>query len=174
MPLEGEEVQDLVRLQARFLERGALAWRRILDTTVGGPEVADLPPAVLAQGLVLLWHREFRDGVITWSVPGVLGPGMLPREVSDPLVRHLELARLGNRRLLDRLVSLCSLVPDELAAPLLTVTAQTAWALNSGTVANLAIERALELEPDYYLAGLTDMLLQNAVPPPRGPFVSPA
>lgn len=165
-----EAEQDLARLQLRFMERGALAWRRILDTTTGGPEVVDLPPAVLAQALVMLWHREFRDGVITWVAPGAMSPGMLPREVTDALVRHLELARLGNRALLDRLVALCALVPDEFAPPLLTVTGQAAWALNSGTVANLAIERALELEPRYYLAQLTDRLLQNAVRPPPGPF----
>lgn len=169
------EVQrDLARLQARFIERGALAWRRILDATPGGPEVADLPPAVLAHALVMLWHREFRDGVITWVAPGAMGPGLLPREICEALVRHLELARTGNRRLLDRLVALCALVPDEFAPPVLTVTAQGAWALNSGTVANLAIERALELEPDYYLAQLTDLLLHNAVPPPPGPFAPAA
>ena len=157
-------------LKARFIERGALAWRRILDPTPGGPAVADLPPAILAQALVMLWHREFRDGIITWIAPGMLGPGLLPGEVCEPLVRHLELARTGNRALLDRLVELCALVPDECAPPVLTVTAQGAWALNSGTVANLAIERALELDPDYHLARLTDQLLQNAVPPPPGPF----
>lgn len=163
---------ELARVQTRFIERGALAWRRILDVTPGGPEVADLPPAVLAHALVMLWHREFRDGVITWIAPGAMGPGLLPGDICDPLVRHLELARTGNRALLDRLVALCALVPDEFAPPVLTVTAQGAWALNSGTVANLAIERALELDPDYYLAQLTDLLLQNAVPPPPGPFVA--
>lgn len=162
------------RLRARFIERGALAWRRILDTTPGGPEVADLPPAVLAHAMVMLWHREFRDGVITWVAPGAMGPGLLPREICEALVRHLELARTGNRRLLDRLIALCALVPDEFAPPVLTVTGQGAWALNSGTVANLAVERALELDPDYYLAQLTDLLLHNAVPPPPGPFAPAA
>lgn len=169
-----QAVQDLARLQLRFMERGALAWRRILDTTAGGPEVVDLPPAVLAQALVMLWHREFRDAVITWVAPGAIGPGVLPQEVTHALVRHLELARVGHRALLDRLVALCALVPDEFAPPVLTVTGQAAWALNSGTVANLAIERALELEPDYYLAQLTDRLLQEAVRPPRGPFAPAA
>ncbi|WP_109474337.1 DUF4192 domain-containing protein [Ornithinimicrobium cavernae] len=163
-----------LRIHARFVERGARAWRRILDATPEGPSVADLPSAVLAQGLTVLWNREFRDGLIAWLAPGNLGPGLLPGEITDALVRHLPISRVGGPAPVDRLVDLCALVPDEIAAPLLTVTAQVAWALNKGTLANLAIERALQVEPDYYLARLTDQLLQHVVRPPAGPFAATA
>lgn len=159
---------------ARGLERAVRAWQRVLDTTRDAPQVEDLPPAVVAQGLTPLWDPEFRDALIAWVVPGQLGPGMLPTEVMSALSRHLPVSRLRDRGRLDRLVDLCALVPDECAAPVLTVTAQVAWALNNSTVANLAIDRALSVQPDYYLAQLTEQLLQHAVRPPGGPFASAA
>jgi len=165
---------DSRRAYRRFLERGARAWRRVLDTSRGAPRVDDLPPAVVAQGLALLWDRELRDALIAWVAPGQLGPGMLPAEAMAAFVRHLPPSRLRDHGRLDRLVELCALVPDEWAAPVLTVTAQAAWALNNGTMANIAIDRALEADPDYYLARLTDELLRHAVPPPGGPFASAA
>lgn len=173
--------EELDRMSAEFdepegapadswLSRAAQSWRRILDTSPRAPAVADLGPGLLAQGVLLLENREFRDGLITWLAPGQLGPGMLPDFVLQPLMKHLPIARLDNLAQLDRLVALCGLVPDEWAAPVLTVTAQVAWALNRGTVANIAIVRAREVDPDYYLADLTDRLLQHGVRPPRGPF----
>ncbi|MCK0112647.1 DUF4192 domain-containing protein [Ornithinimicrobium sp. F0845] len=162
------------RTYERFLERGARAWQRVLDTTRGAPQIEDLPPAVLAQGLVMLWDREFRDALISWLAPGQLGPGMLPEQVMAALVRHLPLSRTLDRGRLDRLVELCAVVPDEWAAPVLTVTAQAAWALNNGTLANIVIDRALQADPNYYLAQLTEQLLRHAVRPPGGPFASAA
>lgn len=160
--------------QPRFVERGARAWRRLLDTTPGAPAVRDLPLAVVAQGLAMLWDRDFRDALISWLAPGQLGPGMLPAVVWAALVRHLPLSRLPDSRPLDRLVELCGLVPDEVAAPVLSVTAQCAWILNNGTIANIAIERALESQPDYTLAQLVDQLLRHGVRPPGGPFAAAA
>lgn len=154
----------------RFLERAALAWRRLLDPTPEGPAVTDLPPAVVAQGLVFLWDRGFRDALIAWVAPGQLGPGLLPPDVLAAFVRHLPASRLRDRARLDRLVTLCGLVRDDCAAPILTVTGQVAWAINQGTVANIAIERAREVDPDYHLAILTSDLLRAAIPPPPGPF----
>lgn len=170
--LPGQDAAEVPCRQDRFLERAALAWRKVLDTTPEGPNVADLPPAVVAQGLVFLWNRGFRDALIAWMAPGQLGPGMLPPEVMAAFVRHLPVSRWRDRARLGRLVELCGLLMDDCAAPALTVTSQVAWATNQGTLANLAIERALEAEPDYYLAQLTDRLLQAAVPPPPGPFAT--
>lgn len=164
----------LLPLGPRCLERAARAWRRILDDTPEGPQVEDLAPAVLAQAVVPLANREFRDGLITWLAPGMMGPGLVHPMVTDVLVRQLPIARVGHRQVLDRLLALCALVPDDLAPPVLTATGQAAWAFNNGTLANLTIGRALELAPDYTLADLTDKLLQHAVPPPRGPFASAA
>lgn len=170
---EGEDVDRVAdQVRARMLERAARAWRRILDDTPGGPAVSDLAPAVLAQALVMLSYREFRDALIMWIAPGVMGPGLLPREVADVMVRNLPVARLDHLAHLDRLVALSSLVPDEVAPAALTVTAQSAWALGNGTIANIAVDRALELDPAYYLAQLTDSMLRHGVRPPRGPFAA--
>jgi hypothetical protein len=175
-PLGGGEPSPDVpsRARRRFVERGALAWRRMLDHTRGGPAVCDLPMAVVAQGLTMLWDRGFRDALIAWVAPGQLGPGVLPADVLSAFVRHLPLSRLGDLRRLDRLVEVCSLVPDEAAAPVLTVTAQSAWTMNNGTLANLAIDRALEADPEYYLARLTEQLLVHGVRPRGGPFAAVA
>jgi hypothetical protein len=39
------------------------------------------------------------------------------------------------------------------------------WAAGNGGSANVAVERALRLDPDYRMARLVDQLLRSGVPP---------
>jgi Domain of unknown function (DUF4192) len=48
-------------------------------------------------------------------------------------------------------------------AVLWTVFANTAWRVGDGTLANIAIERALAVDPEYRLARLISMMLDTAV-----------
>ena len=47
--------------------------------------------------------------------------------------------------------------------PVLTLVAHVAWWSGDGTVAAIALERALDIDPDYRLAGLMDQLLSVGV-----------
>jgi hypothetical protein len=56
-------------------------------------------------------------------------------------------------------------VPAELRAPAATLLGFAAWLSGDGTLAWFAIERALDVDPGYSLAGLLTQLLAGAVPP---------
>ena len=65
-----------------------------------------------------------------------------------------------------RLLSLCRLVPDatgEVAAAILTVAAHVSWCDGDGTLASIALERALRVAPRYRLAELLDRLVAAGV-----------
>lgn len=68
---------------------------------------------------------------------------------------------------LDRLLRLASQIPRDLTAPLMTVASFVAWVTGQGTIANEACELALEVDPDYRMAGLLRDCLASGVRPPR-------
>lgn len=55
--------------------------------------------------------------------------------------------------------------PDEFVAPAATVLAGCAWLDGNGVLANVAVARALEVDPDYSLAQLLDRALTHGIPP---------
>ena len=164
----------LTRAVLRFVERGLAAWSEVLDVSEARTPVAELRAPVVANALFALELIPFRDGLMVWLVPGHLGPGMLPAGLMRQFSQELPVARLGDPRVLDRLVELAARVPFPLSGPLSTVLAHTAWAQNNGTLANAAIDRALQIDPVYSLARLTDQVLHHAVRPPPGPFTPAA
>lgn len=118
-----------------------------------------------------LGDKGFRDAAISWMCPGHLSPGLQRAEVMEVVAGQLPIARIGrDLDLLDRLVELALRVPFELSAPILTVLAQTAWWHGNGMVGNIAVDRALRISPDYYLAHLVSQLLANLVRPPHPTF----
>lgn len=74
-------------------------------------------------------------------------------------------ATLAGRRHLLRLQHLVQAVPDEHAAPMLTVLANLAWWLGDGALARTCLDRALVASPDYRLALLLEQLLDLGVRP---------
>ncbi len=64
-----------------------------------------------------------------------------------------------------RLVQLCRMLPAREAAPMLTVLANFAWCLGDGALARAALERALDAEPGYRLAGLLERMVELAIRP---------
>ena len=63
----------------------------------------------------------------------------------------------------DRLIALCASIPDSEASPALTVLAYYAWVNGKGTIASLALDRALAAQPDYALARLLDRMVSMGI-----------
>ncbi|MFC8502367.1 DUF4192 domain-containing protein [Pedococcus sp. NPDC057267] len=157
-------------------------WGEAVDVAEEAPEVQDTSPATVAELVLSLQDVELRDGLIArWC------PDTLPLEaLGAPLAHQLrtllpdpawavgEEAPAAGRRVLARLQWLARAVPDEDAAPVLTVLASLAWWLGDGAVAREALDRALDARPDYRLARLLERMVDLGVrsrsdrPPGRG------
>lgn len=116
-----------------------------------------------------LHDREVRDALLgrwlpqTFPLQDVLG-----RRAADQFCRHVPAwPQEDSDAALDRLLELVAKTPRELGAPLVTVAAFVAWVTGQGTVANEACDLALEIDPDYRMAGLLRQCLEHGVRPPR-------
>ncbi|MCX6433850.1 MAG: DUF4192 family protein, partial [Actinobacteria bacterium] len=69
------------------------------------------------------------------------------------------------RRALDVLTQALRAAPEGLVAPVATCVAIVAWQLGDGTRASIAVERALQDEPEYSLAALVSASLRAGLPP---------
>lgn len=118
--------------------------------------------------LVLALHDvHLRDAVLARTAPGTMRLSEVPREHAGVVLRLLPQGHEVDTVRCQRLAMLAATVPAPLAAPLLTVCGYLAWSDGDGTMANLAVERALGCDPDYSLARLLDQALLHAVRPPR-------
>jgi len=122
---------------------------------------------------------DLRDGLIAW-----LCPGTLPLELVDPMlfdqlsrallepmwlnrdVRDTEQV-MALQRIEHRLCGLCAVMPDEWAAPSLTVLASFAWWRGDGALTRIALDRALKIDPHYRLAQLLERMVDLAIRPER-------
>lgn len=64
-----------------------------------------------------------------------------------------------------RMLHLASVVPLPLTAPVLTLTGCLAWRHGEGTIANEAVDLALEVDPDYRMAQLLQQALVHGFSP---------
>lgn len=166
-------------------EQVARAWARLLDPSADAIPVADLSDAELLVLSASMQDVDWRDALL-----GGLCPGAVPfATFGDPLVEHARtaLARCpwalvdpdgGDVATVDvgrhheavlavrtRVAELGRLVPEELTPPLLTCTAHIAWWMGDGTITGSCLERALQVEPGYRLAGLMLDLLSAGLRP---------
>jgi hypothetical protein len=65
----------------------------------------------------------------------------------------------------ERLAMVCRAAPVELSPGPLTVLAHVAWYLGDGALARTALDRALEVDPDYRLAALLERMVDVAFRP---------
>jgi hypothetical protein len=119
----------------------------------------------VARLVVSLRDRTLRDIVIAWWCPGSLALDAFP----DELVREVR-AAFGDDRdprpfLVPRLCWVARAVGDEHAAPVLTVLAHVALHEGDGTLARVALDRALAHDPGYTLAGLLSQMLDLGIRP---------
>ena len=72
---------------------------------------------------------------------------------------------VAHEGLVDRLAMVCREAPSELSPGPLTVLAHVVWWLGDGALARTALDRALEVDPDYRLAMLLGRMVDVAVRP---------
>ncbi|MGI8947436.1 MAG: DUF4192 domain-containing protein [Ornithinimicrobium sp.] len=132
-----------------------------------GADPPELSGAVLADLALELRDVLLRDAVLARVAPGVLRLSDLPAEYAERVVRCLPRLESVDPAVCERLAVLSSHLPEAAAAPLLTLCGYLAWWAGAGTLANLAIARALTCDPDYSMARLVDQVLQQAIRPPR-------
>lgn len=152
-------------------------WQRILDPDPAATPVAELPDSVLARAAWSLEDRDWRDALMAALCPGTVpvtethaGDAERARSAASrcPWVHRTvadgtEDTTDEQLRVRSRLVELTRLVPVEVTPPALTVVAQLAWWSGDGAVAGIALDRALEIDPDYRLAQLMSQLLAAGV-----------
>lgn len=161
----GELLQDEEEVPGRDrANRWGAIWAHVIREGPG-----DLGAGELALLVRSLRSLPFRDALLWWLTPGsATRQGM---HQPDPGLARVLRAMLPEERpcleaLLERLHALAVRVPREHRGPVLTVLGVVAWWHGEGTVANIAVERALRQDPRYGLALLLDVALQRAVPPP--------
>lgn len=156
--------------------RSLAGWAVVCDTSASRPPLEGLAPDEVAELALSLRDLALRDGLIAWLCPGSLPLDALDEDLVDqlqtclpPRVWHStppsREAAVAGRRLQARLAQLCRMVPDEQAAPVLTVLANLTWWLGDGALTRVALERALDVEPDYRLARLLDRMVDLAIRP---------
>lgn len=154
-------------------------WSRACDVSVTARPVDELSPDDVATLVRSLEDRALRDGVIARLCPRTLPLEALDEDLADALRATIpdptwdactgggRTAALAAHRLLARLQWLARSVPDEHCAGLLTVLASVAWWMGEGSLARVAVERALSSAPDYTLARLLEQMIDHGVRPAR-------
>lgn len=178
--LVGAELRALPACEEVERRRAEL-WCRALDVGADLEAAQEWPDRELALLVASLRSVHWRDAVIS-VLAGGIWDDILDESVWDEADQLEDRAQRLRGRLegddfdsvgrqfLDRLLSLCRLVPDDLAtdaAAICAVAAALSWELGDGTLAREAAERALRADPDYRLAGLLVRMLDLGVPPTR-------
>ena len=145
------------------------AWPRILD-----PDDTAITAQDAALAAMSLRDIEIRDGLVAWLSPGTLNINELSAEVQELFSRlepawgeeHSDPASIASQNAVqDRLVRLCAMLPDHVAAPALSVLASFTWWRGDGALARVALDRALRCDPDYRLAELLLKMVDLAIRP---------
>ena len=147
------------------------AWPRILDPD--GPAITTEDAALAAMSLLDI---PIRDAMVAWLCPGTLGLDEFSQEIqklfcglgkgrdredTDPVSIGAQNAIQG------RLIDLCAMLPDQDAAPALSVLASFTWWRGDGALTRVALARALRCDPDYRLALLLEQMVDLAIRPTR-------
>lgn len=139
-----DRVLDSLRADVARSPRGvrervlALAGERLAAYVDGRPELSDEDAATIVLGM---GDHEVRDELGTW---------ILDRPADALLAFLAELARRA---------------PDSECPPICTVVAWAAYAHGNGGLANVALDRALRVDPGYRMALLIRQGLAGQVPP---------
>jgi hypothetical protein len=145
------------------------AWPRILDTD--GQDITPKDAALAADSLMDI---ELRDAMVAWFCPGTLDLKELSQEVQELLcglesALHREDIDPSSTGVLNalqnRLIRLCACLPDDLAAPALSLLASFSWWRGDGALARVALSRALRCDPQYRLALLLQQMVDLAIRP---------
>jgi Domain of unknown function (DUF4192) len=147
------------------------AWPRILDL-----DTPDIAPEDAAMAAMSLLDIEIRDGIVAWLCPGTLALDELSEDIQKlfcGLESALDMEGIDSAStraqncLQDRLIRLSAMLPDNHAAPVLTVLASFTWWRGDGALARVALTRALRCNPGYRLALLLQQMVDLAIRPGR-------
>jgi hypothetical protein len=145
------------------------AWPRILDPD--GPVITVEDAAMAAMSLLDI---EIRDALVAWLCPGTLPLDELSEDVLCMLAGlerggwmvDTDPGSTGPQRAgADSLIRLCAMLPDDMAAPALSVLASFTWWRGDGALTRVALARALRCDPDYRLALLLQQMVDLAIRP---------
>ena len=144
-------------------------WPRILDPETGVITAGDAALAAMS-----LLDIEIRDGLVAWLSPGTLNINELSAEVQELFCglgkgwdeEHCDPeASVAQSHAQEALIHLCAMLPDDLAAPTLSVFASFSWWRGDGALARVALTRALRCDPGYRLAKLLLQMVDLAIRP---------
>jgi len=145
------------------------AWPRILN-----PDATAITAEDAALASMSLLDIEIRDGLVAWLSPGTLNINEFNNEVQELFCglerawgeEHCNPDSIASQNAVqDRLVRLCAMLPDHVAAPALSVLASFVWWRGDGALARVALDRALRCDPDYRLAQLLLQMVDLAIRP---------
>ncbi len=160
----GAECERITAEQAEDVQASALAWSRVVTS---GTAVTDLPAHVLALAAVSLTRNtstEFRDALLCHLCPGTMPSDLLDQHTVQAIRDNLPLDPDQHpTATLDRLIQTAASLPDTHAVPVLTVVANYAWWRGDGTLARLALDRALGIDPHYRLAALLSRVVDLGI-----------
>lgn len=162
---ETDEVAAALRTGVYDLADGIAAWSRILDEDAA---VQEMPAKEIAAAVSMLDHTpSLRDGVFWRIIPGT------PDAVADVLtdtqreaIESLPTASRSTARAIttaDRLRQVCTRVPNEHAAGLLTAAGALYWWAGDGARADIALTRVLDAHPDYRLAQIMSQMVGHGI-----------
>ncbi len=144
------------------LEDACAAWRGVLHGPVGAQAAADALYAL--EGDLAL-----RDEIYGWLAPDLaVDPQAVPQRLRGRVAAALGQRRdYGHGALADALMALTRRCPTPDRAPVLVALALCAWTDGDGTLARVALDHALTLEPEHRLAKLLRLALESHLRPGR-------
>lgn len=175
------------RPPAELMRRALEVWATVCDVSSSRPPLEDLSREEVALLAVSLRDVHLRDALIGWLCPGSLPMDALPGGLADMVSHALPVPRwsrgpsrvrhrpsgdldgpnpyVAGQRLEARLRWLCRATPRADLPAMLTLLANFSWWRGDGAAARTALDRALELDPEYRLARLLIRLLDLAIRP---------
>ena len=143
--------------QPRSQAAAVRSWAVLLASYPSAPPTA----RQVAHAATSLSDKGFRDALIGW-----LCPGCLPDSMVEPTLRRRLARSLSQTSADEAIAQLCWLArhtSPSVAPGVLTVLATVAWSAGDGALAQVALSRALDLEPGYTLALLLERLVAAGI-----------
>ncbi|WP_270886544.1 DUF4192 domain-containing protein [Pedococcus sp. 5OH_020] len=165
--IEGRHTTD----RSQGVSDPSSVWAAVLDAS---DTALPLTASDAASAALSLGDVRVRDALVAWLTPGTIDPAVFAPDVQRPfsgLERPWDehdsdaTAVVAQNRVQARLVRLCAMLPDQHAAPALTVLGCFTWWRGNGALTRAALDRALRCQPEYRLALLLEAMVDLAIRP---------